>query len=121
MNNNLGTNIKTLRKQLNITQEQLAEALNISSQAVSKWETHISYPDITLLPSIADFFGVSIDFLLGYSNKHELSNSICKSTCENLFFHGNAMLDCLENMDESDKYKFESVKCIIEILKNIMQ
>lgn len=68
MNKNLGTNIKILRKQMNLTQEQLAEALNISSQAVSKWETHISYPDITLIPSIADFFGVSIDFLFGYGN-----------------------------------------------------
>ena len=68
MNKNLGTNIKTLRKQMNITQEQLAQALNVSSQAVSKWKTHISYPDITLLPAIADFFGVSIDFLFGYGN-----------------------------------------------------
>lgn len=120
MNTNLGTNIKTLRKQMNLTQEQLAEALNISSQAVSKWETHLSYPDITLLPSIADFFGVSIDFLLGYSGKSEISNNICKNTYENLCLHTNAMLNCLENMDEYDKYKIESVKCIIEMLKKII-
>lgn len=117
MNTNLGTNIKTLRKQMNLTQEQLAEALNISSQAVSKWETQSSYPDITLLPSIADFFDVSIDFLLGYSGKSEISNNICKNTYENLCLHANAMLNYLENVDEYDKYKIESVKCIIEMLK----
>lgn len=119
MNKNLGTNIKTLRKQMNITQEQLAQALNISSQAVSKWETHLSYPDITLLPSIADFFGVSIDFLLGYSNEPEPSN-IRNNIYENLCIHTNAILNCLENMDEYDKYKIESIKCIIETLKKII-
>lgn len=68
MNKNLGTNIKNLRKQMNLTQEQLAPALNVSPQAASKWETHISYPDIALIPMFADFFGVSIDFLFGYGN-----------------------------------------------------
>ena len=56
-------NIACLRKQKGITQEQLACALNVSPQAVSKWETNTSQPDTQTLPLIADFFGVSIDYL----------------------------------------------------------
>jgi len=59
----IGENIKELRKAHGITQEQLAEKLDISFQAVSKWENNIAFPDITLLPVIAEFFGVSIDYL----------------------------------------------------------
>lgn len=66
MNNNFFDIFKTIRKQRNLTQEQIAEALGVSSQAISKWETNTSYPDISLLPIIADYFGVSIDYLLGH-------------------------------------------------------
>ena len=62
---NLGETIKKLRRQKDITQEQLAEYLNISSQAVSKWETDLSLPDITLIPMLANIFDVSADVLLG--------------------------------------------------------
>lgn len=51
--------------QKNITQEQLAEYLNISSQAVSKWETNTSLPDITLIPMLSNIFDVTSDMLLG--------------------------------------------------------
>ena len=60
---NLAQNITLLRKRDNITQEQLAQALNISPQAVSKWETNTSQPDTQTLPLIADYFQVSIDYL----------------------------------------------------------
>jgi transcriptional regulator with XRE-family HTH domain len=60
---NISKNITALRKKKGITQEQLAIALNISPQAVSKWETNTSQPDTQTLPLIADFFGVSIDYL----------------------------------------------------------
>ena len=66
MSYNFGNNIKTLRKNRNLTQEQMADFFGVSSQAISKWETNISYPDISLLPIIANFFGVSTDELLGY-------------------------------------------------------
>lgn len=62
---NLGDKLKTLRKGSDLTQEQLAERLGISSQAVSKWETNSSYPDISMLPVIANFYGVTTDELLG--------------------------------------------------------
>ena len=48
-----------------MTREVLAEKLNVTSQAVSKWETDNSYPDITILVKLADIFGCSVDELLG--------------------------------------------------------
>lgn len=59
----IGNNIKFLRHKNGITQEQLAEHLSVSYQAVSKWETNSNTPDISLLPKIAAFFNVSIDML----------------------------------------------------------
>ena len=61
----IGLKIKELRKKKDMTQEKLAECLNVSFQAVSKWETGITYPDISQLPLLADIFGVSADVLLG--------------------------------------------------------
>ena len=60
---NIGNNIKQLRQRLNLTQEQVALKLGVSYQAVSKWENNANTPDISLLPEIADLFGVSIDSL----------------------------------------------------------
>lgn len=59
----LGKKIATYRKNMNITQEALANQLGISNQAVSKWETEQSYPDVELLPKIADIFNISLDEL----------------------------------------------------------
>ena len=65
----LGNNIRQLRRRDKRTQEALAEALGVTSQEVSRWESGGSYPDMNLIPSIANFFGVSIDELFGYTNE----------------------------------------------------
>lgn len=57
-------NISSLRKSCGMTQLQLAEKLNYSDKAVSKWESGASLPDITVLKQIADFFGVTVDSLI---------------------------------------------------------
>lgn len=62
----IGEKIRVLRKNKNMTQEELAEVLQVSAQSVSKWENQLSVPDISLLPIIARFFGVSMDELFGY-------------------------------------------------------
>ncbi len=62
----IGDKIKLLRKNKNVTQLQLAEALAVSAQSVSKWENHISAPDIAILPEIARYFGITMDELFGY-------------------------------------------------------
>lgn len=60
----LGRRIARLRLSKTATQERLAKELNVSPQAVSKWENDINYPDISLLPDLARFLGVSVDELL---------------------------------------------------------
>ena len=62
----IGIRIQTLRKNKNITQAQLAEVLAVSPQSVSKWENNLSIPDISLLPMIARFFGITMDDLFNY-------------------------------------------------------
>lgn len=59
----LGKTITELRKSRGVTQETLAEAMGISAQSVSKWETGASMPDVSLLPMLSDYFDVSIDYL----------------------------------------------------------
>lgn len=72
---NVGDKIRTLRKSKKLTQEQLAEYLNISSQAVSKWETGLSGPDIDMLPRLAVFFGVTVDELLDF-DRHRIDREV---------------------------------------------
>ena len=69
MNITIGDNIKKLRRGRELTQEQLAEVLNVSITAVSKWERGETMPDITLLFPLAHFFGVSLDELMGYDRE----------------------------------------------------
>ena len=71
MHLDLGNNIRQLRRRDKRTQEALAEALGVTSQAVSRWEAGGSYPDMNLIPSIANYFGVTIDELFGYHNDRE--------------------------------------------------
>lgn len=61
----LGNKILELRKQKNITQEELAAALGVTAAAVSKWENNYTLPDILMLGALADFFTVTTDELLG--------------------------------------------------------
>ena len=71
MEKTFGQKFYELRKNNNYTQEQIAEKLNVSPQAVSKWENDLAYPDITLLKSIAILLDTSIDYLLGDEKKPE--------------------------------------------------
>lgn len=68
----IGRVIHELRKDMSVTQEQLANSVGVSVPAVSKWESGQAYPDITLLPSIARYFNTTIDYLLKY--EIDLSN-----------------------------------------------
>lgn len=63
----LGEKIKSLRKQKNISQEVFAGYLGVSFQAVSKWENGNTLPDVTMIPAIASFFGVSTDELFDFN------------------------------------------------------
>lgn len=78
-NQDLGSTLKKLRKKRNLTQEQLAEFMEVSSQAVSKWENSLSYPDVSLLPILANFFQVTTDELLGVdiAKRTEIIKNLC--------------------------------------------
>ena len=71
----IGQNIKRLRTEKGITQEQLAEIMNVTSAAVSKWEREETYPDMTLLQPLAYYFDVSLDELVGY-DKEKINRNI---------------------------------------------
>ena len=64
MDNTIGKRISALRREKGLKQEDIAQALDVSSQAVSKWENDQSCPDISLLPKLAKLLGVSVDTLL---------------------------------------------------------
>ena len=76
----IGDNIRKYRKALGLTQEQLAEAVGVTVGAVSKWESKMTNPDISIIIELADLFGLSTDVLLDYQQH----NSGLKTTVETL-------------------------------------
>ena len=84
MNLNLSKNIRKYRRDLSLSQEQLAERLGVSFQTVSKWEREECMPDITLLPRIAGFFHITVDTLLGVNllQEEEEVEAIIAKCCE---------------------------------------
>ena len=76
----IGAFIKELRKEKRLTQEQLAEKLNVSGRTVSRWETGTNMPDISLLTELAEFFDVSITEIIDGERKSENMNEEVKET-----------------------------------------
>ena len=68
---NIGSKIRELRHRDGRTQEALADALGVTAQAVSRWESGGSYPDMEIIPAIANYFHISIDELFGYYDDRE--------------------------------------------------
>lgn len=66
MKSKFSENVKSLRKEHHITQEQLAEAMGVTAGAIYKWEQELSTPDIGIIMELASFFGISVDALVGY-------------------------------------------------------
>jgi len=89
MNTNvIGINVKKLRSEQEVTQQQLADTLSVSFQAVSKWENGTTAPDVGTIPEIADFFGVTIDDLFkpnmnAYRNRADRLTSLYESDISN--------------------------------------
>lgn len=98
----IGKQIKTLRSEKGVTQEELASFLGISYQAVSKWENNVTAPDIQLLPELSVYFGVTIDDLFKMPNEDKLKR--------------------IDNMIENERYiseeRFaETEKFLLDLLK----
>ena len=91
----IGSFLKELRKTKNITQEQLAEQLNVSGRTVSRWETGTNMPDISLLVEIADFFDVSIPEIINGERKNETMEKEVKEVAEMLSDYAGAEKEML--------------------------
>ena len=116
---NFGETIKKLRRNKDMTQEQLAEYLNISTQAVSRWETNTSLPDITLIPALANIFDVTSDMLLGIdiTNKEKRIQEIRANAFE---YTRNGYKDkALEILRDGLKEYPNSYWLMLEIIQNI--
>ncbi|HHU55622.1 MAG TPA: helix-turn-helix domain-containing protein [Acholeplasmataceae bacterium] len=145
MNFNFGENLKLLRRQKDLTQEEVAEILNVSTQTISRWETNMGYPDIELLPAIANFYSVTIDSLFGMdiNRKNEKISQIIKDIlavrtkgevkkaikmCEEALkeFPNDYRLlaqlaSCLLNHGNTEEEKKENAKRLIEICEKILK
>ena len=97
---NFSENLRRLRKSKDIKQEALAEAMNVSRQTVSKWENGTAMPDFKKLNALAEYFGVTMDELLGFSNDKNNNDNINDYTKEYI----NELIT-LENMQSSKKIK----------------
>ncbi|MDB8790666.1 helix-turn-helix transcriptional regulator [Romboutsia sp. 1001216sp1] len=69
-----GKRLKTLRKDFKLTQAQLGKNLNLSQRTISGYENGLRFPDEQILNSIADYFDVSVDYLLGRTNIKNIYN-----------------------------------------------
>ena len=87
----LGQKIRELRRRDGRTQEALAEALGVTSQAVSRWEANGGYPDMEIIPSIANYFGISIDELFGYDNDRSKKIDELAAKIDDMNFQNNGV------------------------------
>ena len=94
----IGKKIRQLRVNKGLTQESLAKALGVSYQAVSRWENEMSMPDITLLPAISTFFGVSIDELFEFTEESQMER----------------ISNMIVEKDELPDFDFENAKRFLE-------
>ena len=108
----IGTNIYTLRKNKKITQGQLAEKLGVSEQAVSKWESEVSMPDVMLLPEIANALNITLDGLYGIAKEPEKIScsaddfpAFCHQKLIELFYYNTKMR--FTHIGSSDKEQLE--------------
>ena len=145
MNLKIGENLRRFRRERELTQEEVASHLGVSFQAVSKWERNESYPDITLLPSLANYFHVSVDALIGMEdvasaaqrddfNRRWEENRAAGLHTENValmkealaIFPNDALLlvqlsASLERLDGTDADKREYLRQSIEVQEQILR
>ncbi len=96
MNIKIGEKIRQLRGRDGRKQEDLANALGVSPQAISRWEANGGYPDMELIPAIANYFNISIDELFGYSNDRQAKLNAILSKAEAAINEQDDMTECVE-------------------------
>ena len=116
----ISENIKRLRKEKNLTQEALAEILHISPQSVSKWERADAYPDISMLPTLANCFGVTVDALLGNDKiiaEERINHYIQKYKSLTASDEGKRALELAKIAYEDYSYDYRIVMLYVNALK----
>lgn len=95
---NIGEKIKALRKLTGRKQDDLAIALGVTPQAVSRWEADGGYPDIEMIPSIANYFHITIDELFGYNNDRDRIIREYNDKAQRLINNSDDMTECIALM-----------------------
>ena len=118
----IGTTIKKLRRDRNITQEQLAELLGVSTNAVSQWECDKTAPDISHLPMLANIFEVSADVLLGIDiAKSKKQSEIKEFTAKYAEFHSQGKTEERLNLCRSMQKKYPNDETVRYYLMRVLQ
>lgn len=99
---NLGDKIRALRKRDSRKQEDLAKALGVTAQAISRWEANGGYPDMSMIPAIANYFHITIDELFGYNNVREEKINECVVKANKLLLSDDEkdLMDCINMLRE---------------------
>ena len=129
----LGSFIRFLRKQNQMTQAQLADLVGVTDKAVSKWERDVSYPDISIFPKLADIFGITVNDLLRectddgqpsrllrvYEMSHDIRTPLhiilgCVDMAETYHADENMLLRYLESIRVSGEYLLRVLDRVLE-------
>ena len=113
MNNNLSENLRKIRKENNLSQEQLAEELGVSRQAISKWESATAYPEMDKIIQLCNKFNVSIDDLLNKDIKEVKSEEVAKNNLNKYIDDFLGFITKTINMFSSMTFK-SKMKCLFE-------
>lgn len=97
----IAENLKTLRRSGGLTQEDVAEMLCVSPQSVSKWERGETYPDITLLPALANLFKTSVDALIGMDKINDAKARAAIFKTEHAYLQSGDHLKAAEILEEA--------------------
>ncbi len=135
---NIGEKIAKARRDVNLTQDQLAESLEVTRQTVSKWESDLAYPEVPKIAKLAEILEVSCDYLLKEDNNDKLNNTITMVPSEEgytidwtrlypILNKYQSSVDCMKYRIEFDKMMKEvmsqynySVTDAVLVLKDLM-
>lgn len=124
MKSKLGENLKRIRKEHNLSQEEFAEDLNVSRQAVSKWESNISYPDMDKILLICEKYNLNIDELFNQNYKEVKENKDSKKAfniyINNILEYINKLLSFISSLSFKDKIKLFIEEIIITAILSLI-
>ena len=113
MDTTIGKRIASLQREKELNQDELAEMLNISPQAVSKWENNQTCPDISLLPRLAEILGVTVDELL--TGKREMQPAVVLVPEENRKDIKDMMLRIVVDSADGDKVQVNLPMALVQV------